>query len=207
MRMHSPAYLQQLRSLCDQHGTLLIADEIAMGMGRTGRMFAFEHAGIDPDIVCLGKGLTAGYLPMSAAIVKQPIYETFNDAPQDRTFYHGHTFAGNPLAAAAARECLHVYRDENVVGRAAEMAETLRHAMQIFHELPGTKHVRCLGMVAALELEDTERCQRVRRNLLEHEVLLRPLGNVLYLMLPLITPENVLRETVCRLERAIRATE
>jgi adenosylmethionine-8-amino-7-oxononanoate aminotransferase len=207
MRIYSPAYLRQLRALCDQHGALLIADEIAMGMGRTGRMFAFEHAGIDPDIACLGKGLTAGYLPMSAAIVKQSIYETFTDSPEDHTFYHGHTFAGNPLAAAAARECLEIYRDENIVERAAQMAETLRDAMQVFQELPGTKNVRCLGMVAALELHDAECCQRVRKTLLGKGVLLRPLGNVLYLMLPLITPEGVLRQTVCQLEQAIRTTE
>ena len=112
MRMYPAKYLRKLSELCAQNHVLLIVDEIAMGFGRTGRMFAFEHAGIDPDIVCVGKGLSGGYLPISAAVVKEEIFETFADEPEDHTFYHGHTFAGNPIAAAAAVECLNIYREE-----------------------------------------------------------------------------------------------
>ncbi|MFV1966996.1 MAG: adenosylmethionine--8-amino-7-oxononanoate transaminase [Pirellulaceae bacterium] len=207
MRLYSAAYLRQLRPLCDQHGILLIADEIAMGMGRTGRMFAFEHAEIDPDIVCLGKGLTGGYLPMSATVVKQYIHETFADTPEDHTFYHGHTFAGNPLAAAAARECLHVYREEGIVQRAAQMGEILKEEMQIFRDTPATANLRCQGMIAAIDLDDVTRCHHVRQALLRKGILLRPLGNVIYLMLPLTTPEHVLRETVATLHQAIATQE
>jgi adenosylmethionine-8-amino-7-oxononanoate aminotransferase len=207
MRIYSANCLREMRRLCDQHGILLIADEIAMGMGRTGRMFAYEHAEIDPDIVCLGKGLTGGYLPMSAAVVKRRIYEAFADAPEDHTFYHGHTFAGNPIAAAAALECLRIYREDAVVERAAAMGEVLQREMQIFSDSTVAIHLRCLGMLAAMELEDTASCQRVRKALLREGILLRPLGNVVYLMLPLITPEPILRETVAALYRVIAANE
>jgi len=101
MRMYSAEFLKHIANVCEEVGCLLIVDEIAMGCGRTGKMWAFEHAGIDPDIVTVGKGITAGTLPLSATIVKDSIHETFNDHDVDRTFYHGHTFAGNPIAAAA----------------------------------------------------------------------------------------------------------
>ena len=112
MKMYPADYLRQLGELCRNQNMLLIVDEIATGFGRTGRMFAFEHAGIDPDIVCVGKALSGGYLPISAAIVKDDIYQTFSDKPADHTFYHGHTFCGNPIAAAAAMEALTLYEQE-----------------------------------------------------------------------------------------------
>ena len=132
MRMYPARYLRKLGELCRENGVLLIVDEIAMGFGRTGRMFAFEHAGIDPDIVCLGKSLSGGYLPISAAVVKEEIFETFADEPEDHTFYHGHTFAGNPIAAAAAIECLNVYGEEKIVEKAARSGEVLAAALRGF---------------------------------------------------------------------------
>jgi len=209
MRMYSPRYLQELRRLCDTHGILLILDEIAVGMGRTGRMFAFEHAGVVPDMVCLGKGLAGGYLPISVAVVGQKLHATFADTPVDHTLYHGHTFAGNPIATAAALECLRIYRDDGIVGRAQRMGRVLADEMQVFHDTPGTTNLRCLGMIGAVELLDRDgeagvaRAQRVRQALLAKGILLRPLGNVLYLMLPLVTPEDVLRQTVADFHEAI----
>jgi adenosylmethionine-8-amino-7-oxononanoate aminotransferase len=212
MRLSAPACLAKIAELCRRHQVLLIADEIAVGYGRTGRMFACEHAGVDPDIVCLGKGMSGGYLPISATVVKHGIYETFKDQPADRTFYHGHTFAGNPIAAALALEVLRVYREEGIVARAERLGHLLRRQMERFADLPGIKRVRTLGMIAALDLEDAHgqpapaRACAVREALLAEGILLRPLANTLYLMPPLIISEDVLTgltdQLYCALKRS-----
>ena len=196
MRVYAPAYLRCLAERCREAGVLLIVDEVAMGFGRTGRMFAFEHAGIDPDIVCIGKALSGGTLPISAAIVREELFATFADAPRDCTLYHGHTFAGNPIAAAAGLECLRVYEDEQIVARAARLGEVLAREFDAFRPIPSVQNVRTLGLMAAFDLADVpgrstgaERSQQVRRDLLDRGILLRPLGNVLYLMPPLVIDE------------------
>jgi adenosylmethionine-8-amino-7-oxononanoate aminotransferase len=202
MRMYPAKYLRRLGELCKENGVLLIVDEIAMGFGRTGRMFAFEHAGIDPDIVCLGKSLSGGYLPISAAVVKQEIFETFTDEPEDHTFYHGHTFAGNPIAAAAAIECLNVYGEENIVEKAARSGEVLAEHFEAFKAITGVVNVRCLGMIAALDLTEKEgktgadRARGVCLRALKKGILIRPLGATIYLMPPLITDNEVVAQTV-----------
>jgi adenosylmethionine-8-amino-7-oxononanoate aminotransferase len=202
MRIYPAAYLRALAGLCREHGVLLIVDEIAMGFGRTGAMFAFEHAGINPDIVTLGKSLSGGYLPISAAVVKEEIFETFSDGPEDRTFYHGHTFAGNPIAAAASVECLRVYREEGVVGSAERLGRVLAEELAAFASIPGVSNVRSLGMIGAFDLagkggeSGAARAQGLRREMMERGVLLRPLGEVVYLMPPLVMREEILLETV-----------
>ncbi len=202
MRMYPAKYLRKLGELCAQHHVLLIVDEIAMGFGRTGRMFAFEHAGIDPDIVCVGKSLSGGYLPISAVVVKEEIFETFADKPEDHTFYHGHTFAGNPIASAAAVECLNIYREEKIVEKAELLSHTLAARFEPFRGIPGVTNVRCLGMIAAFDLTEkegmtgAERAQRLCRAMLKKGVLVRPLGATVYLMPPLVIPDEVLAETV-----------
>jgi len=206
MRIYSPAYLNKLGQACRKHEILLIVDEIAMGFGRTGRMFAFEHAGLDPDIVCLGKSLSGGMLPMSAAVVKEGIFQTFADEPEDNTFYHGHTFAGNPIAAAAALACLEVYEEQGIVARAEQMGRLLAEHFMAIGNLPDVANVRCLGMVAACELageSGAARAQMVRRALLAHGVLLRPLGNVVYLMLPLVANEHDLIQCTGAVREAV----
>lgn len=209
MRMYAPAYLARLAALCRQRRMLLIADEIAMGFGRTGKMFAFEHAGIQPDIVCLGKGLSGGYLPLSATVVKENIFRTFRDRPTDHTFYHGHTFAGNPLAAALAREVLKIYRTEWIAERAEHLGAGLAQEMERFRALPGVRRVRCLGMIAAFDLVDghgrpaPDRAAAVRRALLARGILIRPLGNVIYLMPPLIIDRDVLIKLAEDVYRAV----
>ncbi len=209
MRLYAPACLAKLAELCRRHGALLIADEVAVGFGRTGKMFAFEHAGIRPEIVCLGKGLSGGYLPISATVVDEAIFETFADLPEDHTFYHGHTFAGNPIAAALALEVLAVYREEEIVARTARMGAVLARRMGRLASLPGVKRVRCLGLIAALDLEDARgrpapgRAQAVRDALRGQGILVRPLGNVVYLMPPLIIGEDELGRLVEALEKAI----
>ena len=207
MKMYPATWLAALAAWCHDHDVLLIVDEIAMGFGRTGKMFAFEHAGIDPDIVCLGKALSAGYLPISATIVRDTIYQTFADQPVDRTFQHGHTFCGNPMAAAAALETLRLYSEGNIVAQAAEkgrwVAERLRSLAQLSH----VKDLRCLGLIAAVELQpgDPLRARRVRQRLFARGILLRPLGNVVYLMPPLTISHAELEYLTRELAVAVRA--
>ncbi len=202
MRMYPAKYLQRLSELCREGRILLIVDEIAMGFGRTGKMFAFEHAGIDPDIVCVGKSLSGGYLPISAAVVKEEIFETFADEPEDHTFYHGHTFAGNPIAAAAAIECLNIYREEGIVEKAERSGRVLAAEFEAFEDVAGVANVRCLGMIAAFDLTEkegltgVERARRLCAAMLNKGYLIRPLGATIYLMLPLITDDEVMVETV-----------
>jgi len=206
MRIYSPRYLRKLSDLCERYKVLLIADEIAVGYGRTVKMFAFEHAGINPDIVCTGKAMSAGYLPISATIVKQKIFETFNDSQVDRTFYHGHTFTGNPIACAAAVETLKVYKEENIVAMAAATGKLLAKEMSKLRGLPDVLDVRCLGMIGAVEFggpAGSQLAQSIRKELMKNKILIRPLGNVVYLMPPLVTPRRVLEKIISLLGKAI----
>lgn len=213
MRIHTASYLKALAETCKHEGVLLIADEIAVGMGRTGKLFAFEHAGILPDIVCMGKSLSAGYLPISAAVVRDAIYETFRDQPEDHTFYHGHTFAGNPIAAAAAVATLRVFEAEGVVAHAAAMGKILAEELAPLATLPGVRNVRSLGLIGVVELEDNQdgfgarRAIQIRDRLRANGILLRPLGPVIYVMPPLIIPEPSLRYLVQALGKVIRESE
>ena len=201
--MYPARYLRRLGELCRENRVLLIVDEIAMGFGRTGRMFGFEHADVDPDIVCLGKGLSGGYLPISAAVVKEEIFETFDDEHEDHTFYHGHTFAGNPLAAAAAIECLDIYREEKIVEKARLSGELLAAHFEAFKGIAGVANVRAWGMIAAFDLTEKEsttgpdRAKRLCAAMMKKGILIRPLRAAIYLMLPLIADAmQVIAETV-----------
>ena len=200
MKMYGPGYLRELASVCRSLGIPLIVDEIAMGFGRSGRMFAFEHAGIDPDMVCVGKAITGGYLPLSGLIVRDDLYSTFSDTPIDHTFYHGHTWSGNPIAAAAAAETLSIYEEEDILAQATVSSKRLADYLQPLKDHSGIREVRTLGMIGVVELEpDTQtppRARQVQHLLRERGCLLRPLGNVLYLMPPLNITESELRDMV-----------
>lgn len=212
MRMYPASALKALGQWCKAHDVLLIVDEIAMGFGRSGRWFAFEEAGLDPDLVCLGKALTAGALPMSATVARDSIYATFTDRPVDRTLQHGHTFCGNPIAAAAANEALRVYDEMDAPGRAATLGARLARSLAALRGVPEVMEVRCLGLIGAVELVPESspaqavipRPHRIRLRLLEQGILLRPLGNVLYLMPPLIISERELDELTARFVAAIQ---
>ncbi|MDH5832216.1 adenosylmethionine--8-amino-7-oxononanoate transaminase [Luteimonas sp. M1R5S18] len=195
MRMHHPAYLRRVRELCDVHGIFLIADEIAVGFGRTGTMFACEQAGIQPDLLCLSKGLTGGFLPLAAVLATQAIYDGFLDDSRERAFLHSHSYTGNPLACAAALASLEIFASDEVLARnratAARMAELVRGIAT----LPHVAEARQTGMIVAFELApggdrraafDPARRVGLRayRAALERGVLLRPLGDVLYWMPP-----------------------
>jgi adenosylmethionine-8-amino-7-oxononanoate aminotransferase len=194
MRMYPVEGLARLAAWCRDRQVLLIVDEIATGFGRTGTMFAFEHAGIDPDIVCLGKALAAGYLPLSATVVKDGIYASFADAPEDRTLQHGHTFSGNPICCAAALAALDVYCSVGFLDDVRRKAARLANAVTPLAGMPHVAEVRCLGLIAAVELRDVALARRARERLFEQGILLRPLGPVVYLMPPLTIEDDELAD-------------
>jgi len=191
-------YLPALRELCRRHGALLICDEVATGFGRTGEMFAVEHEGIDPDLLCLGKGLTGGYLPLAATLASEEIFSAFL-APYENfeAFFHGHTYTGNPLAAAVAIANLDVFEREGVVVRVRERARQLAGALaEAAAHLPHVGDIRQWGLMAGIELvRDRERRlpyeaavrigARVIAAARARGLILRPLGNVIVLMPPL----------------------
>ncbi|WP_369943709.1 adenosylmethionine--8-amino-7-oxononanoate transaminase [Xanthomonas medicagonis] len=195
MRMYDPAYLRRARELCDANGAFLIADEIATGFGRTGTLFACEQAGVMPDLLCLSKGLTGGFLPLSAVLATQHLYDAFLDDSRERAFLHSHSYTGNPLACAAALASLRILREDDVIARNRGTAETMRALSAPFAEHPHVADVRQAGMVVAFELtRDGDRrtpfpaAARIGlcayRAALERGVVLRPLGDVLYWMPP-----------------------
>ena len=212
MRMYGADALRAIGGWCRSRRVPLIVDEIAMGFGRTGRMFAFEHAGLDPDLVCVGKALTAGSLPMSATIVRDAIYETFADRPADHTLQHGHTFCGNPIAAAAALAALDLYEAGGGVDGVPPKAARLADRLLPLAAEPGVREVRCLGLIGALELEPdppgaaVTRAHHMRRHLQQAGVLLRPLGNVVYVLPPLTIAPAELDALVDAVAAALHAT-
>ena len=195
MRMHHPAYLRRARELCDAHGVHLIADEIAVGFGRTGTLFACEQAGITPDFLCLSKGLTGGFMPLSAVLTTQHVYDAFLDDSRERAFLHSHSYTGNPLACAAALASLAIFDSDDVLVRSRATAATMaRHAAHIAQH-PNVAEVRQTGMILAFELvadRDTRAPLdgarraglRAYNHAIERGVVLRPLGDVLYWMPP-----------------------
>ncbi len=204
MRMHHPAYLRRARELCDANGVFLIADEIATGFGRTGTMFACEQAGIAPDLLCLSKGLTGGFLPLAAVLATDTLYQGFLDDSRERAFLHSHSYTGNPLACAAALASLDIFEADAVLERnrttAARMAALAAPLAGMHH----VADVRQAGMVLAFELtRDGERHTpfdpalrvglRAYRAALERGVLLRPLGDTLYWMPPYCIDEAQLQ--------------
>jgi len=206
MRIYSAGYLKKLADCCAANEVLLIVDEVAMGFGRTGKRFAFNHAGIDPDLVTVGKALTAGYMPMSACIIKDKIYNTFSDTGEkDCTFYHGNTYAGHPIGCAAALAALDIYEAEDTVERAAEMAEKMKQWMLPMAEMECVKELRFLGMIGVVELKPETKplIAQMKQSLFEQGYLFRPLGTVFYLMPPLIISDDDLRAAVYALQQTI----
>jgi len=209
MRIYSADWLKALAGWCRANDVILILDEIATGFGRTGTWFAFQHAGIDPDIVCVGKGLSGGYLPISATIVRNSIYDTFTDRPTDHTLQHGHTFCGNPIACAASLAALDLY-SKRVIEYVPMLGKILRTSVQSLDSHPLVKEIRSIGLMTAIELHPEHppatgptRPHRIRMELMKRGILLRPLGHVIYLMPPLITPRKTLKHLADELSRAI----
>ena len=204
MRMYHPVYLKLLREACNKYDVHLIADEIAVGFGRTGTLFACEQAGITPDFLALSKALTGGYLPLCAVLTRDEIYKAFyDDYNTMRAFLHSHSFTGNPLACAAALATLEIFETDNLIERNRELAAHMGHALERFNDHPHVAEVRQTGMIAAVEMVKDKRTRepydwqerrglRVYQHALTRQALLRPLGNVTYFMPPyVITPEQI----------------
>jgi adenosylmethionine-8-amino-7-oxononanoate aminotransferase len=209
MRLYRPELLRALRELTQRHDVFLISDEVFTGYGRTGPFWAGGHAGVAPDILCTAKGFTGGMLPMAATLVTDRIFEGFLGAGE-RTFFYGHTFCGNPLGAALAREVLRVYRDERVLELAAPKAERIARAFERFRALPDVVETRSLGMIGALDLAGSQhylepRGRRVYREALRRGAYLRPLGNTIYITPSLNIPDSDLEQLLGIVEESVRA--
>jgi len=216
MIMWPAEFLGGVRRLCDRHGVLMIADEVLTGFGRTGRLFACEHAGVTPDIVCLSKALTAGYMPLAATVATGAVYEAFLSEDRTRTFFHGHSFTANPLACAVAIASLDLVQELNVVERVKRLEAQMRDGLSGLTDVPMVGDVRVLGGVAAIELVSDRATRatggyldgvgpRLSAAFLERGLLLRPLGNVLYFMPPYVITDDevdwVMGEIASVLER------
>ena len=205
MRMHHPHYLTRLREICDRHRVHWIADEIAVGFGRTGSLFAHQQAAVKPDLLCLGKGLTGGYLPLSAVLTSEPVYQAFyDDYATLRAFLHSHSYTGNALACAAANATFDLLADPTLMLRIERLGATLQHALAPLADHPHAGEVRRTGLIVAVDLIQDKasgagypwqerRGLRVYQHALKHGALLRPLGNTVYFMPPYAASEDELR--------------
>ena len=202
MLMQPPGYLRRVRELCDAHGVLLICDEVATGFGRTGRMFACEHEQVSPDLLCVGKGLTGGYLPLAATLASERIYEGFLGRPEElRTFFHGHTYTGNPLACAAGIATLELFERERTLEllqpKTELLARTLAHRIAV---LPAVAEVRQRGFMVGIELLSGDPAARLGHHVTlaarRRGAIIRPLGDVVVLMPPLSITEADLARLV-----------
>ncbi len=206
MKIYSANYLKKLRKLCDAYDINLIADEIAVGFGRTGEMFACNHANISPDIMCVSKGLTAGYLPLSLAIMTDKIYNAFyDDYPTMKAFLHSHSYSGNPLGCAVALETLKIFEDEQIINQNKIKSKIIKEkAEERILDLPNVGEFRQLGMIAAIELVKDKTTKegfdwqkrvgyQIYKIAVEKGVILRPLGNVIYFMPPYVINEKEIK--------------
>jgi adenosylmethionine-8-amino-7-oxononanoate aminotransferase len=209
MRIYDPEFLRGVRALCDEHDVFLVCDEVFTGYGRTGPMWACEHAGIAPDLLCTAKGFSGGMFPMAATLATERIFDGFL-GDGDRAFYYGHTFCGNPLGASVALEVLRVFDEEQVLENASRKAMRIREAFESLAGLPGVARVRTQGMVGALDLAGAEGYLaaggwRVYEEARRRGAYLRPLGNVVYVTPSLNIPDedlDSLLEIVCESVRA-----
>ena len=217
MLVHPPGYLRGLAELARRHEVLLIADEVAVGCGRTGRMFACEHEQVTPDLLCLGKGLTGGYLPLAATLATNEVWRAFlGSYAESRQLFHGHTYSGNPLAAAAAIASLDVFDEERMLVQLEPKIDRLTEHLARIAQHPHVGDVRQCGMIAGIELVkdratsepfawEDQRGMAVCRHAREEGVLLRPLGNVIVVMPPLAITIAELDQILSAVEHGIEA--
>ena len=209
MRIYPAKYLTKLRKLCDEYNVILIADEIATGFGRTGKMFAFDHAGVSPDIMCLSKGLTGGYMPMSITVTTQKIYDVFYaDYLEGKAFMHSHTYSGNPLGCSAALAVQKILRDDNIIEKSRERAKYLHERLnETFLNHKNVGEIRHLNLINAIELVKDKNTKegfdsklrlgyQIYKKALSKGLILRPLGDVLYFNPPLIIDENTIDKAI-----------
>jgi len=210
MLMHPPGYLRAVRELCDRHGILLICDEVATGFGRTGTMFACEQEGVTPDLLCIAKGLTGGYMPLAATLATERIYDGFLGSYEEfKTFFHGHTYTGNPLACAAALGCLDVFELERTLVKMQPKIRLLTEFLADVETMPEVAEVRQRGFMVGIDLGQHDPAERVGHRVVlearERGVIVRPLGDVVVLMPPLSISKQDLRRLVEVVADSIRA--
>jgi len=209
MQIYDPAFLRAARELCNRHDVFLVFDEVFTGYGRTGPMWAGEHAGVAPDILCTSKGFSGGMLPMSATLATTRIFDGFlGDA--ERAFYYGHTYCGNPLGAAIALEVLRVFDDEEILVRARPKALRIAAAFESMKDLPSVSKTRAIGMIGALDLAGdagylADTGLRVFDEARKRGAYLRPLGNVVYVTPPLNIPDSDLDELLVIVRESIES--
>jgi adenosylmethionine-8-amino-7-oxononanoate aminotransferase len=209
MIVHPVEFLQKVRALCTRYDVLLIADEVLTGFGRTGKMFACELAGIVPDLMCLSKGITGGFLPMGATVCTDRVEAPFHSENRLHTFYHGHSYTGNALACAAANASLQIFDDEPVFERIAMIAAVNAERLAQFRTLPQVGDARQIGTMGAIELraDDAGYLSSMRTKLyqffVDHGVLLRPLGNVVYVLPPYVITREELHFVYDVIQQAI----
>jgi adenosylmethionine-8-amino-7-oxononanoate aminotransferase len=209
MLLQPPGFVRRVRELCDKYDVLMIADEVAVGFGRTGKMFACEHENVSPDLMCLAKGISGGYLPLAATLTTQKIFDAFLGEPwEGRTFFHGHTYTGNPLACAAALASLDLFEKNDLVRNVERKSIELAAMLEPLRALPHVREIRQKGFMVGVELAGfdpklrmgAEVCKRLRKR----GVILRPLGDVIVLMPPLAMGLDDLRTIVDALSAEIR---
>jgi len=201
MLVHPPGYLRVARELCDRFGVLMICDEVATGFGRTGTMFACEQEGVAPDLLCLAKGLTGGYMPLAATLASERIYAGFLGAPEEqRTFFHGHTYTGNPLACAAAIASLEAFERERTLERLQPKIELLAEQLEAVAAMPEVAEVRRCGTMVGIDLGEHDPALRLGHQVTlearKRGAIIRPLGDVVVLMPPLSISAEELRQLV-----------
>jgi adenosylmethionine-8-amino-7-oxononanoate aminotransferase len=203
--------LRKMRDLTKKYNVFLIADEVATGFGRTGKMFACRHEGVSPDFLCLAKGITGGYLPLAATLTTQKVFKGFLfDHKEQKTFFHGHTYTGNPLACAAALANLEVFKKERTLVKLGPKIKFLAKKLKMFYNLPSVAEVRQKGMMAGIELHGRPEDRlgaRVCQSLRKYGVILRPLGNCVVLMPPLSISVMELNYLLMAAYRAIEEHE
>lgn len=220
MIVQPPGFLTSLRYLCDKYNVLLIADEVMTAFGRTGRMFACEHEGVTPDLLAISKGMTGGYLPLAATLATEKIYQAFlGERAERKTFYHGHTYTGNPLACAVALAGLKIFEKENTLQKMREKVHFLANAMQDFYEIPEVGDIRLCGFIVGIELVQNPETRepfapdlavghRVAVEARKRGAILRPLADVVVLMPPLsITMPELKKLTRTALDSVRAAVE
>jgi adenosylmethionine---8-amino-7-oxononanoate aminotransferase len=201
MLVHPEGYLRGVRELCDRHDVLLIVDEVATGFGRTGRMFACEHEDVAPDILCMAKGITGGYLPLAATLTSERVYDGFlGEFEELRTFFHGHTYTGNPLACSAALASLDVFEEEGTIDALQAKIELLGQLLEELAAHPAVAAVRRRGFMTGIELREQppelRMGHRVTLEARRRGAIVRPLGDVIVLMPPLSISEADLTRLV-----------
>ena len=209
IRVQPPGFLRRVSELCREHDVFLIADEVATGFGRTGTMFACEQERVAPDFLCLGKGLTGGYLPLAATLATERIYEGFLGEHADyRTFFHGHTFTGNPLGCAAALASLEVFRTEDTIDRLQPKIRVLAELLAGVAVMPGVAEIRSRGFMVGIDLGKHDPALRLGHRVTdaarERGAIIRPLGDTIVLMPPLSISEADLRRLVGITAESIR---